>query len=1629
LLFFTNTLLGQVTITATATSAVYYSATGGAFVFGVRNNNNDPITITDFGNYTETGINATYTLWYKSTPVTGTPGAITTANGWTQIAGPYTLTAAQPTGLTAMFSNINFQIPGNTIYRFAIVGEGSNSPYYATANAGPSVFEGGGVEIISQDNAVSPGYGGPITGPANTPRGFLGSITFKPANACSTPIGGTAAVTPASICAGGSVQLSLTGNSFTTGQTYTWQVSPTIAGTYTNIGTSTTTSSLTTTATASGYYRCAISCNGGAPAYSTPILLTVRAVLTANTYTINNTLPTSGLNFASFTDAFNALNCATGKIVFNVSAGQTFTENPPPLEASGTVTDSIIFRKFGSGANPVIVPASAGTLASSATIGTNGDAILTINGGDYITFDGIDLRTNPGFSSGNDAYEYGYYLKKKSGTDACKNVSIKNAVITLNKAIQSFGIHISNNSGTTSAITVTSTDGCSENIKVSGNTILNSYGGILAKGYAASSPYDLYDQNIEIGVGNGNGILDFGGGATAAYGIYTIYQNNIKISNNNITSAPTGQTTTLYGIFTSTATNASGDINDNRVTVTGGGTTAIVYAISSNMGATGTSNRIRIFNNNISNCSYPTATSGSLYLLDIGATAFNMEVYGNSITNNKHTPTTTGAMYCLNQSSAVINQIKIYNNTISNNKKETGTTGAVYLLYNISAAATATNEIYDNVLSGFANTGTTGILYGMYISGGLENRIFRNKIYGLTNTATTGSAYGITLVSGVDNRVYNNFISDINTPTTSSTTEPIRAINISSTTANSTQAISYNTIFLKATSSGTNFSTTGIYHTTSATATTSVLELNNNIIVNISGASGTGYSSVLRRSSATLTNFGSSNNNLYYADNGANHVLFYDGTNSDLNLVAYQARVAPKESASVTENPSFVNVTSVPYDLHINPAIATRAESGAVPIAGIVQDIDAEIRSTSLPDIGADEFVGTAIDGVGPTIAYSAEPASSICFGTKAVSATIADASGVNIATGTKPRLWFKKLSENNMLAATNTAASNGWKWVEPSNTASPFNFNFDFSLLTSPITGGDNIIYFVVAQDVNTTPNIGVNTAIFSSAPTSVALSAAAFPVTGNIKTFSQLAQPNPLVIKSDLTELCLSGTVTLNTNGIDISGSNYKWQSSLHGANNFVDIPNGTTLPFTTGTLTDSTDFRLVVSCNSTPISSSPSPIITVSVNKPQVLTTTPAVQCGPGMVNLAATATSGSILNWYTTATAGTPIGTGSPFTTPSISATTTYYVSATNGGGITSGGRLVPFNTSTGFTGNNYGLVFDALQAFKMKSVDIYPTATAGSITIQLLDGAGTVISTGGPFVIPAGTGTTYGGGATPVTLNLDFNILPGTNYKIQATAHTGNIVRDNPITSTFTYPVPLGSVGNITAGWLSGSPSTGAYYYFYNIIVTSGCESPRVAVTATINNNPGCTVPVKLLSFSGEKKNNFNKLSWSTATETNNSGFELERSTDGIHFSSLVFVASKASNGNSNTLIQYSFDDVKPLMGSNYYRLKQVDKDGKVAYSAIVNLKVDKIDALQIVSIYPNPVKDVLNLKIASPSIQKVTMMVTDAAGRIVAQQPSQLVLGDNQLTVNTSRLAQGNYYVKLVCASGCQALVYTFIKE
>lgn len=535
-------------------------------------------------------------------------------------------------------------------------------------------------------------------------------------------------------------------------------------------------------------------------------------------------------------------------------------------------------------------------------------------------------------------------------------------------------------------------------------------------------------------------------------------------------------------------------------------------------------------------------------------------------------------------------------------------------------------------------------------------------------------------------------------------------------------------------------------------------------------------------------------------------------------------------------------------------------------------------------------------------------------------------------------------------------------------------------------------------------------------------------YVVTGSNSTGAQCANtdtivvrvmPNP-TINAMPDEICRTGNSTLTLSATTgYTANSLQWQTSPDGMS-YTDISSATNATYTTPTITSTTYYKTVIKDASGSVCST-APVKTITVNNPLITGTTPGSRCGTGAVIISATANAGADVKWFANASGGTPLFTGSTFTTPIISSTTTYYAAASLGGGL---GNVGPASPAIGTSSSSTIAIgtqqqfFDVLVPTTIQSVKIFPTASIGSaFTIVIQNSTGTEIFNSGSMM------TSVTGGTTPQMVTLNANLNPGTGYRIGFSVNPG--MQRNTTGAIYPYSIP--GVLNIT-----GNSFDPVYFYFlYDWVVTTGCESTtRTAVTATIDNSMGCVpFPVNLLSFKGEKNGNINALEWKTATELNNAGFELQRSADGNTFSAVTFIASKAINGNSTSVLTYQFDDIKPINGNNYYRLKQIDKDGKATYSNVVLIRGNRMNQLVVSNLYPNPTKKDATLILNSPAADKVSIVITDVIGRVVFQKAASLITGDNLIQLPISQLGSGTYLVKCLCSNGCETAVKKLIKE
>ena len=170
------------------------------------------------------------------------------------------------------------------------------------------------------------------------------------------------------------------------------------------------------------------------------------------------------------------------------------------------------------------------------------------------------------------------------------------------------------------------------------------------------------------------------------------------------------------------------------------------------------------------------------------------------------------------------------------------------------------------------------------------------------------------------------------------------------------------------------------------------------------------------------------------------------------------------------------------------------------------------------------------------------------------------------------------------------------------------------------------------------------------------------------------------------------------------------------------------------------------------------------------------------------------------------------------------------------------------------------------------------------------------------------------------------------------------------------------------------------------------------------------VPVELTSFTGSSTNGNVTLNWSTATETNNQLFEIERRQENSGFVLIGLVEGKGTTTESQ---EYSFVDRDVTTGKYFYRLKQIDFDGTFEYSAEIEVDAAPV-SFSLEQNYPNPFNPSTKITYSIPNKSFVTLKVYDPIGSVVAELVSEeKEAGKYEIDFNASNLSSGVYFYKI----------------
>jgi Bacterial Ig domain/Secretion system C-terminal sorting domain len=289
---------------------------------------------------------------------------------------------------------------------------------------------------------------------------------------------------------------------------------------------------------------------------------------------------------------------------------------------------------------------------------------------------------------------------------------------------------------------------------------------------------------------------------------------------------------------------------------------------------------------------------------------------------------------------------------------------------------------------------------------------------------------------------------------------------------------------------------------------------------------------------------------------------------------------------------------------------------------------------------------------------------------------------------------------------------------------------------------------------------------------------------------------------------------------------------------------------------------------------------------------------------------------------------------------------------------------------------------------------------------------------------------YNGGCNqpPVAVN---DYIGGTDTHTA----TGNVIpndsdpENNTLTAQLVTNSADGTVVLQNTGTFTFTPNpgfTGQNTTFTYMVCDNGLPSMCSDVaTVTIVFQSSGALPVTITDLGAVYSNDKVNVKWTTTFELNNDHFDVERSTDGISFNA---VGTVKGMGNSAVKHNYEFnDDVsRNVLNKNdlYYRLKQVDLDGKASYTKVLVVRVYRTKSLQSLSVTPNPAINDIKVNVQLNENSYIVMKIANSNGIEVMRKTTRASIGSNNFSLEgTSRLQAGIYFLEVIVNSNERMMV------
>ncbi len=964
--------------------------------------------------------------------------------------------------------------------------------------------------------------------------------------------------------------------------------------------------------------------------------------------------------------------------------------------------------------------------------------------------------------------------------------------------------------------------------------------GILI-GAAVSANATINNNSVTVNSGSATSQLD---GISNASGS-TAAANTININNNSVFIAYSTATTGIVNGIINSGTPLNININGNTIS-----NIAALPILQNVLGGTGTSVMIEggsptnlTINNNTITTLARTGLSGNWRIIKI-TTPTNTTISGNTVENLAYSnPLSTGSIDGIYSLSSAVT-VTITNNIVRN--LSTPTTGTINGVRENSVGGTKTitgNQVYSfattsggagggtfrgifttvgtitiqnntiyNLISAGSTGGTGGSIIGVLTDGGAAS-ILSNKIYDLASNSTNPLVAGVHINGGTTNTVANNLIGNLRAPFANAV-NPLIGINI---TAGTTATVYYNTVHINGTSAGVLFGSSAI-----SVSTTPNVTLRNNIFINESSFNGAAFAVAMRRSSTTLTSYNNaSNNNLFYAGTpSANNLIMYDGTNSYGTLLAYQTAVLPRDANSITGEAAFVglgyasvgnfftSLTGSSSDfLRPVAGITTQVESGATAIAGVTTDFAGITRPASgtNPDMGAYEFAGVSPAPVITLNSVTPSTTSQCVAAARTISVNVTTVSGTITAVNLGYTVNGVPQASITMINTTGTT----WEGTIP---------------LPTPANA-------LIAWGVSATNSIGLNSSYTGTSYTDEPLTGVTASANASISTVCA-NDPSSLTASLTKTGSAQVGNETGTTGATEEltafcnRRATYRQQTVYSAADlTSAGLSAGpiTSIGYTITTVGDA--------ANTTNF--------TVLIGTTALTALTDYVASGSFTVCRPAAT--------YNHAVGLNTIALPTPFVWDGVS---NIIIEVSHGGiDATNNARTVFTTTASnttvfGFNGAAVGTPINKRFNTTFFGVTAFPITS-----VTWLDGA-TTVGTGNPLTVNPTTTTTYSANITAAgcvfspapTVAVTVNPLPSAPTAANS-AQCGTQIPTASVTSTSGLLTPtfkwydaavLGTaLQNSTSTTYTSNVATTTTFYVAEVNTTTGCESPRVAVTVTV----------------------------------------------------------------------------------------------------------------------------------------------------------------------------------------------------